>query len=63
MATDRVKMEKKMVLPLFWAVFYPIIFILAGNADMHEGSEEFEIRPDLITACGVSCPLESKKSP
>ena len=34
MATDRV-MEKT-VLPLFPAVFYPILFILAGNDDMHE---------------------------
>ena len=35
MATDRVIMEKT-VLPLYSAVFYPIIFILAGNDDMHE---------------------------
>ena len=55
MATDRVIMEKT-VLPLFSAVFYPILFILAGNDDMHESSEEFEIRPDPTTDCGVSCP-------
>ena len=36
--------------------FYPILFILAGNDDMHESSEEFEIRPDPTTDCGVSCP-------
>ena len=44
-------------------IFYPILFILAGNDDMHESSEEFEIRPDLTTDCGVSCPLASEKSP
>ena len=61
-ATDTVIMEKK-VLPLFSAVFYPILFILAGNDDRHESSEEFEIRPDLTTDCGVSCPLASEKIP
>ena len=45
------------------AVFYPIIFILAGNDDMHESSEEFEIRPDLNTDIRVSCPLVSEKIP
>ena len=35
LATDMVIMEKT-VLPLSSAVFYPIIFILAGNDDMHE---------------------------
>ena len=55
MATDRVMMEK-WFRHFFSAVFYPILFILAGNDDMHESSEEFEIRPDLTTDCGVSCP-------
>ena len=55
MATDRVIIEKT-VLPLFLGCFYPILFILAGNDDMHESSEEFEIRSDPITDCGVSCP-------
>ena len=55
MATDRVIMEKT-VLPLFLGCFYPILFILAGNDDMHGSSEEFEIQPDLTTDCGVSCP-------
>ena len=30
---------------------------------MHESSEEFEIRPDLTTDCGVNCPLASEKIP
>ena len=30
--------------PLFF-----ILFILAGNDDMHKSLDEFEIRPDLIT--------------
>ena len=51
MATDRVIMEKT-VLPLFLDCFYPILFIRAGN---DESSEEFEIRPDPTTDCGVSC--------
>ena len=55
MATDRVIMEKT-VLPLFLGCVYPILFVLAGNDNMHESSEEFEIRPDPITDCGVSCP-------
>ena len=48
MATDRVVMEKRCC-HFFLAVFYPILFILAGNNDMHESLEEFEIRPDPTT--------------
>ena len=55
MATDRVIIEKT-VLSLFLSCFYPILFILAGNDDIHESSKEFEIRPDPTTDCGVSCP-------
>ena len=62
MATHRVIMAKT-VLPLSLGCFYPICFILAGNDDMHESIEEFEIRPDLTTDCGVSCPLASEKIP
>ena len=54
MATDWVIMEKT-VLP-FSAVFYPILFILAGNDDMHESSEDFDFLPDPTTDCGVCCP-------
>ena len=42
---------------------YPILFILSGNDNMHENSEEFEIQPDLTTDWGVSCPLVSEKIP
>ena len=55
MATDSVIMEKT-VLPLFLGCFYPILFIRAGNDDMHESLEEFKIRPDPTTDCRVSCP-------
>ena len=55
MATDRVMIEK-WCCHFFSAVFYPILFILAGNDDMHESSEEYKIRPDPSTYCGVSCP-------
>ena len=54
MVTDRVIMEKK-VLQLFLRCFYPILFILAVNDNMHESSKEFEIWPDPTTDCGVSC--------
>ena len=54
MATERVMMEK-WCCHFFSAVLYPILFILAGNDDMHESSEEFVILPDPTTDCGVSC--------
>ena len=58
MATDMVIMENT-VLPLFLGCFYPILFILAGNEDMHESSEEFDFLPDPTLAA-----LERlKKSP
>ena len=53
MATDRGMMEK-WCCHFFSAVFYPILFIHAGNDDMHESSEEFDFRPDPTTDCGVS---------
>ena len=56
MATDRVIMKKKRYCHFFQAVFYPILFILAGKDDLHESSEEFEIRTDPSTDCRVSCP-------
>ena len=55
------------MLPLFSAVFHPILFILAGseefgslaefvgNYDMLGSLEEFKIQPDWTTDCGVSC--------
>ena len=42
---------------LFW-----IFFILAGNKDNYNISDEFKFRPDPISACGVSCPLVFEKS-
>ena len=57
MATDRVIMVKNGVAtfsqPLF---FHPILFILAGNNDMHKSSQKLEIPPDPTTVWGVSCP-------
>ena len=47
---------KKTGSPLFSAVFHPILFILAGNDDMHESSDKFKFRPDWTTDCGVGCP-------
>ena len=65
MATDsslRVIMGNRCCL-FFSAVIHPILFILAGKDGMHESSEEFEIRHDSNTDCGVSCPLASEKIP
>ena len=42
--------------------FDPILFILAGNEDMHKISDEFEFRPDRTTDYGVSCPWGLKNS-
>ena len=53
MATDsshRVIMGKT-VLSHFLGFFHTILFILAGNDDMHESSEEFEIRRDHRLQC------------
>ena len=55
MVTDRVMMEKQ-CLHFFSAVFHPFLFILAGNDNMHESSDEFGFRPDWTTDCGVRCP-------
>ena len=38
------------------ATFSRLFLILAGNEDIHESSEEFEVRPDRTTDGGVSCP-------
>ena len=55
MVADRVMMGgKKRCLYFFSAVFHPFLSILAGNIDMHDSSEEFEIWLDPTT--GVSCP-------
>ena len=37
-------------------VFDQIFFILAGNENIHNISDEFEIRPDRTKDCRVSCP-------
>ena len=41
---------------VFSNAFDRILFILAGNDDMHESLDEFEIWPDSTTDYGVSCP-------
>ena len=47
---------------VFSAVFDRILFILAGNEDIHKSLYEFEFRTDPTTDYGVSCPWASKKS-
>ena len=41
---------------VFSTVFDRILFILAGNDDIHKSLHEFEIRPDPTTDNRVSCP-------
>ena len=40
----------------FSAVFDRILFILAGNDDIHKSLDEFEIRPGPSTDHRVTCP-------
>ena len=47
---------------VFSAVFDRILFILAGNEDIHKSLYEFEFRTDPTTDYGVRCPWASKKS-
>ena len=42
-------------LHLFFVVFDPILFILAGKEVMHKISDRLELRPDRTTDYGVSC--------
>ena len=37
-------------------IFDLIFFILSGNADIYNISNEFEILPDRTKDCGVNCP-------
>ena len=53
----------KWCLHLFLAAFDPILFILAGNEDMHKILNQFEFWPDRSTDFGVRCPWASKKFP
>ena len=46
----------KMLCPLYAFIIDRIFFILAGNEDIHNISDEFEIRADRTKDCGVSCP-------
>ena len=39
----------KMMSSLFLGCFYLILFILAGNDNIHESLDKFEIRPDQTT--------------
>ena len=47
---------EKLYLHLFSVAFDLILFILAGNVDMHKISDEFEFRPDWTADYGISCP-------
>ena len=45
----------------FYRLFYWILFIFAGNEDMHKSLDEFEIRPYPTTDHRVSCHEASEK--
>ena len=47
----------------FLVAFDPILFLLAGNEDMHKISDEFEFQPDRTTDYGVNCPWAPNKFP
>ena len=40
---------EKMMSPLFLTVLDQILFIFAGNDNIHESLDKFEIRPDPTT--------------
>ena len=46
----------KQCLHFFSVIFYLILFILAGNQDMHKISDKFEFLPDWTTDYGVIRP-------
>ena len=48
---------------VFSTVFDRILFILAGNDNIHKSLHEFEIRPDPTTDNRVSCLERWKKFP
>ena len=54
MATD--SSREKQHHHVFSNGFDQILFILAGNDNMHESLDEFEIWPDSTQDYGVSCP-------
>ena len=62
MATDRVMMEK-WCCHFFTAVLYLILFILAGNDDMHESSEEFKFGQIRLLTAELAALERLKKSP
>ena len=64
--------QQKAPIDLWWGkwclhhlsvAFDLILFILAGNEDMHKISDKFEFQPDRTTDYGVSCPWASKNFP
>ena len=50
-------------LPLFSFVFDLILFVHAGNKDIHKILDKFKFQPDRTTDYEVSCPWASKKFP
>ena len=57
-ALERLKKSHRLIMEKitssqFSAIFHLILFILAGNEDMHKSWDEFEIRPDPTTGFHV----------
>ena len=53
---ERLKKRHIILLALLRLIFDRIFFILAGNQDIYNISDEIEFQPDLTKDCGVSCP-------
>ena len=54
-SSHMVKWEKRRH-HVFSKVFDWILFVLAGNDDMHKSLNELEIQPGPTIDCGISCP-------
>ena len=52
---------KNIVTTLAPSFFDSIIFVLAGNEDIHKSFDEYEIQQDKTTNSRVSCPCTSEK--
>ena len=48
-ALERLKKSHRLIHHIFSAIFHLILFILAGNENMHKSLDEFKIRPDPTT--------------
>ena len=55
-ALECLKNQYFLLWPFEHLCFAVDLFILAGNEDSYNISDEFEFRPDQTSGCGVICP-------